>query len=539
MTQAEHRWWESGVVYQVYPRSFQDSNSDGVGDLKGITQRLDYLQWLGVDAVWISPIFPSPMVDFGYDITDYVGIHSLFGSMDDFDELLAAAHNRGLKVILDLVPNHTSDQHPWFLESRSSRHNPKRDWYLWRNPAEDGSEPNNWLSVFGGPAWEFDENTGQYYYHAYLKEQPDLNWRNPEVQREMFNAMKFWLDKGVDGFRVDVIWHMIKDAQYRDNPRNPDYREGMSPYYQQVPAYSTDQPEVHDVIRKMRGVIEQYDDRLLIGEIYLPINRLVTYYGEELSGVHLPFNFQLIVLPWDPLRIFNAINEYEASVPEGAWPNWVLGNHDKPRIAARAGRAQARVAAVLLLTLRGTPTLYYGDELGMENVNIPADSVQDPHEKNVPGLGLGRDPERTPMQWNSSNNAGFTDGEPWLPLAEDYRDYNVEQEKRDPGSFLNLYKRLLDSRRNHAALSVGRFVPIHGDEDIIAYQRIHKTEQFLVVLNFKNETKHFREAESHHRLGRGTVVLSTLREREGSGFDGDIELKPNEAVVILLEAGQH
>ncbi len=527
----EFLWWQSGVVYQVYPRSFQDSNGDGVGDLRGIIERLDYLKWLGVDAVWLSPIYPSPMADFGYDIADYTRIDPLFGNMDDFDRLLLLAHERDLRLIIDLVPNHTSDQHPWFIESRSSRDSPKRDWYLWRDPSEEGKEPNNWLSVFGGPGWEFDAKTGQYYYHAFLKEQPDLNWRHPDVQREMLKVMRYWLDKGVDGFRVDVIWHMIKDADFRDNPPNPHYQEGMSPYAQLIPAYSTDQPEVHDVIEKMRTLVDQYDDRLLIGEIYLPINELVRYYGTELSGVHLPFNFQLIVLPWDAPQIYDAINEYEASVPEGAWPNWVLGNHDKSRIASRVGRAQARVAAMLLLTLRGTPTMYYGDELGMTDVPIPVDKIQDPPEKNVPGRGLGRDPERTPMQWNSEENAGFSAVEPWLPVSSDFHEYNVEREKLSEDSFLNLYRQLLDLRRQEAAFSVGRFTPVYGDSKVIAYGRDYEEDSFLVILNLSHEVTDFH----HPHSAEGTVVLDTSgARRRGFDFNGRVTLEADQGLIVKM-----
>ncbi|MDX5437737.1 MAG: alpha-amylase, partial [Pontibacter sp.] len=323
----QYLWWQSGVIYQVYPRSFQDSDNDGVGDLKGIIKRLDYLKWLGVTAVWVSPIYPSPMADFGYDISDYCGIHPLFGTMDDFDQLLQEVHTRDMKLILDLVPNHTSNEHPWFLESRSSRDNPKRDWYIWEDPAEDGSEPNNWLSVFGGSGWEWDEKTQQYYYHAFLKEQPDLNWRNPEVQQAMFDVMRFWLDKGVDGFRVDVMWHMIKDKQLRDNPPNPDYQQHESTYNQLIPAFSTDQPEVHDIVAKMRDVMNEYEERVMIGEIYLPIHRLVTYYCQDNSGAHLPFNFMLITLDWDARVLSSHIDEYEGALPVGGWPNWVIGNH--------------------------------------------------------------------------------------------------------------------------------------------------------------------------------------------------------------------
>ena len=429
---ATYLWWQRGIIYQVYPRSFMDSNGDGVGDLTGLISRLDYLRWLGVDAVWISPIYPSPMKDFGYDVADYTAIHRLFGTFADFDRLIREAHARDLKVILDFVPNHSSDQHPWFVESRSSRDNPKRHWYIWRGPGAGGGPPNNWLSCFGGSAWEYDAHTGQYYYHAFLREQPDLNWRNPEVVEEMLNVLRFWLERGVDGFRVDVLWHLIEDDQFRDNPPNPSWREGSDPYQKLIPLYTTDQSEVHAVIARMRHLVDQYQDRVLIGEIYLPVERLVQYYGADLGGVHLPFNFQLLLTKWQARDIARIIGEYEAALPERGWPNWVLGNHDRPRIASRVGPAQARLAAMLLLTLRGTPMLYYGDEIGRHDMEIPPEEVQDPFEKNVPGRGLGRDPQRTPMQSSAAKHAGFTDGEPRLPIAEDYNRVNVEVERDDP-----------------------------------------------------------------------------------------------------------
>ncbi|HET8855458.1 MAG TPA: alpha-amylase family glycosyl hydrolase, partial [Salinimicrobium sp.] len=328
-TQNKHIWWQKEIIYQIYPRSFKDSTGNGIGDLSGIIEKLDYLKNLGVKGVWVSPIYPSPMKDFGYDVSNYTDIHPLFGTMKDFDRMLEEIHNREMKLILDFVPNHTSDKHPWFEESKSSKDNPKRDWYIWKDPNPDGGPPNNWLSEFGGPGWEFNKETGQYYYHAYLKEQPDLNWRNPEVQQAMLNAMEFWLKKGVDGFRVDVMWHMIKDDQFRDNPINPEYKESNSPYDKLIPAFSTDQPEVHDIVAMMRDLLNKYDERLLIGEIYLPIDRLVTYYGQDNSGAHLPFNFQLISLPWDAGKIKAAIDEYEGTLPPEGWPNWVLGNHDQ------------------------------------------------------------------------------------------------------------------------------------------------------------------------------------------------------------------
>ncbi len=347
------------------------------------------------------------MVDFGYDVSDYTAIHPMFGTLDDFDRLVAAAHARGLRLLLDYVPNHSSSQHPWFLESRASRDNPKRDWYIWRDPATDGGPPNNWVANFGGSAWELDPLTGQYYYHAYLKEQPDLNWRNPDVRFTMLGVLRFWLDRGVDGFRIDALRQVIKDEEFRDNPPNPSYTPDQGPYQSLLPIYSTDRPEVHDVIRELRQIMDAYPEKLMIGELYLPLERLVRYYGVDNSGVHLPANFHLILTPWRASDIAALVETYEGLLPEGAWPNWVLGNHDRHRIASRIGPEQARVAAMLLLTLRGTPTVYYGDEIGMHDVPIPPEAAQDPWELNVPGLGLGRDPERTPMQWDAGRTCWF------------------------------------------------------------------------------------------------------------------------------------
>jgi alpha-glucosidase len=522
-------WWQRGIIYQVYPRSFMDSDGDGVGDLPGITSRLDHLRWLGVDAVWISPIFPSPMKDFGYDVADYTGIHPLFGTLDDFDHLLREAHARELKVILDFVPNHSSDQHAWFQESRSSRDNPKRDWYIWRDPGPDGGPPNNWLSCFGGSGWELDEATGQYYYHAFLPEQPDLNWRNPEVVEAMLGVLRFWLDRGVDGFRVDVIWHMIKDEHFRDNPANPEWREGMDPFQSLVPVQTTDRPEVHEVIARMRRLFDEYDERVLIGEIYLPVERLVQYYGAELTGAHLPFNFQLVQAKWDARHIAEMIAGYEAALPEGGWPNWVLGNHDQHRIASRVGPAQARVAAMLLLTLRGTPTLYYGDEIGMTDVPIPPERVQDPFEKNVPGMGLGRDPERTPMQWSAAPNAGFTAGAPWLPVAADFREVNVDAQRDAADSMLSLYRRLVALRRAEPALEVGGFEPAEAEGDVLAYvRRAPDGRAFFVALNL---------GPHPHTVpcpAGATIALSTHLGREGEGLGGTIHLRGDEGVIVRL-----
>jgi alpha-glucosidase len=526
-----YRWWQSGVIYQVYPRSFKDSNGDGIGDVKGIATKLPYLKWLGVDAIWLSPIYPSPMKDFGYDITDYHAIDPVFGTMKDFEDLVATAHELGLKVILDFVPNHTSDQHPWFQNSRSSRNSDKRDWYIWRDPAPGGGPPNNWLSIFGGSAWEWDKGSRQYYYHAFLKEQPDLNWRNPEVQEAVFDAMRFWLDKGIDGFRVDVIWHLVKDAEFRDNPPNPQYQPGQPSYFQLEATFSADRPEVHDIIAGMRQVVEAYGDKLLIGEIYLPVDRLVTYYGAGGSGgVHLPFNFQLLLIPWNAQSVAEVVELYESSLPPLAWPNWVLSNHDRPRVATRVGREQARVAAMLLLTLRGTPTIYYGDEIGMQDVPIPPERVQDPVESMIPGRG--RDPQRTPMQWNADESyAGFSTFEPWLPISDDYKQVNVEVQSKRQDGILLLYRKLLSLWRNEPALSVGSFRSIGADEGVMAFIREQDQTRWLVVLNLSGEARRFNlPRQARH----GRVFLSTHLDERQDVIEGVAHLRANEGILVRL-----
>ncbi len=527
MTDKDYLWWQTGIVYQIYPRSYQDTNGDGVGDLRGIESRLDYLKWLGVEAVWVSPCFRSPMKDFGYDVSDYRDIDPLFGTMADLDSLLEATHKRGMKLILDFVPNHTSDQHPWFIESRSSRDNPKRDWYIWKDAKPGGEPPNNWIANFGGIGWTWDEKTQQFYYHAFLVEQPDLNWRNPEVQVAMMDVLRFWLDKGVDGFRVDVMNHLIKDEQFRDNPPNPLWKPGEHPYRRLIPDHSQDQPEVHNIVAMMRNVFDQYKERVLIGEIYLPIKRLVAYYGHNGDGAHLPFNFQLITKKWDARIIAEAIDKYEAALPDSAWPNWVLGNHDRPRIASRVGPEQARVASMLLLSLRGTPTMYQGDELGMEDVPIPLEKVVDP-----PGvtLGGGRDPERTPMQWDASPNAGFSTAEPWLPVEANYGTQNVAVERDDPNSILSLYRRLIDLRRSEPALAVGSYRGVPAEGHILTYVREHEGARFFAALNFGHKAQTVTLEATLH----GSIALSTHLDREGEVVAGSLELRADEGVLVRL-----
>ncbi|WP_152047306.1 alpha-amylase family glycosyl hydrolase [Aureimonas psammosilenae] len=525
----EIEWWRRGVIYQVYPRSFQDTDGDGTGDLNGIRHRLGYLDELGVDALWISPIYPSPMADFGYDVADYCDVDPLFGSLREFDALVEDAHRRGMRVILDFVPNHTSDRHPWFREARQGRKSRKRDWYIWRDPKADGSAPNNWLSNFGGSAWEYDEASGQYYYHAFLKEQPDLNWRNAEVRAAMYDALRFWLRRGVDGFRVDVLWHLVKDAAFTDNPPNPAWRKGMPEIDRLLQTHSTDQDEVHEVVAEMRSVLSEFgEDRLLIGEIYLPVERLVSYYGKAGEGAQLPFNFQLIHAAWNAPNLARLIETYERALPANGWPNWVLGNHDQKRIASRVGEPQARVAAMLLLTLRGTPTLYYGDEIGLTQVAIPPDGVRDPWERNEPGLGFGRDPQRTPMQWDASPNAGFTAGLPWLPLSEDRESRNAEAMRDDPSSLLALYRRLIALRRRWTALHLGAFRLLRGEGDVLVFERVHESERLLVALNLGHEPT---SVDLGSFVG-GTVLLSTRFGRPSERLGPVLELDPDEGVVV-------
>jgi alpha-glucosidase len=524
-------WWQTGVIYEIYPRSFKDSNGDGVGDLNGIIEKLDYLRWLGVDALWICPFYPSPMSDLGYDISDYKGVHKLFGSMEDFDRLLDEAHKREFKVIIDFVPNHSSDQHPWFVESRASDQGPKADWYLWKGGNAENNPPTNWLSVFGGSAWEWDETRKEYYYHAFLKEQPDLNLRNTEVQESIFDTMRFWLRKGVDGFRVDVMWHLYKDALWRDNPENPDYKKGQPEYDRLLPFYTTDHADTIEFVTKLRSVMDEFRERVMIGEMYLSVHQTVAYYGPNNSGAHLPGNFTLLLLPWKARKIAVAIDECESSTPMGAWPNWVLGNHDRPRLATRAGKDQLRVAAMLLLTLRGTPTLYYGDEIGMDNVRIPGSEIQDPQGRL---MGLNRDEYRAPMQWNAAKNAGFTTADkPWLRMASDYTEVNVELQKQDEHSLLNLYRELLTLRRSEEALQIGDYIPVQASGDMLAYVRVHKDRRLLVALNLGRKA---HTVKSTRFSLEGVILAHTHMKRRGEAVKKRIRLEGGEGVIVELSA---
>lgn len=533
------RWWQRGVIYQIYPRSFQDTNRDGVGDLAGLIARLDYLNdgtpnSLGVDAIWLSPFYPSPMKDFGYDVADYCDVDPLFGDLATFDRLVAETHRRGMKLIIDWVPNHTSDQHPWFSEARRNRTNPKRDWYIWRDPQPDGSPPNNWGSFFGGPAWTLDEATGQYYLHQFVKEQPELNWRNPELRAVMLDTLRFWLKRGVDGFRMDVIGLIIKDRDLRDNPLNPDADPNLPANdlfsrLQQI--YNLDQDDVHDVIREIRGVLDEFDDRCGIGELWGPLPRWVRYYGAAPGDeLQLPFNFRLMYEPWQTPAMRRCVDEMEAALPGFAWPNYVLGNHDQPRLATRfGGQAQARLAAMLLLTLRGTPTLYYGDELGLENGRIPPNKIQDPQGRNL-GAERTRDVCRTPMQWEAGPHAGFSDVEPWLPLSADFATRNVAQQSADPQSLLSLYRRLLWYRKQQPALFGGSYRPIDVTApDCFVFAREAGDTRLIIALNFAAEERRVTiDGEKP-----GAIVLSTYLDREERRASTSLTLRPSEGVIMV------
>jgi alpha-glucosidase len=536
--QSSLHWWQRGTVYQIYPRSFKDSNGDGIGDLRGIIQKLDYLNdgsqnSLGIDAIWLSPFQRSPMADFGYDVADYCDVDPMFGTLADFDLLVQEAHKRGMKVIIDYVPNHTSDQHTWFLESRSSVDNPKRDWYIWRDAKPDGSPPNNWGSFFGGPAWTFDKKTGQYYMHQFVKEQPELNWRNPEVVAAMMDVLCFWMKRGVDGFRMDVVGLILKDADLRDNPPNPHVPAGLSEndlHSRQIPVYSQDQDEVHELIKLIRKTLDEFPNRVGIGELWGPMERWVRYYGEDGDELQLPFNFRLMHEPWSAKAMRASVDKMEAALPSFAWPNYVLGNHDQPRFASRfGGQAQARLAGMMLLTLRGTPTVYYGDEIGLENGVIPPEKIQDPQGINL-GAERTRDVTRTPMQWDAGPNAGFSSVEPWLPVSADYTVRNVEAQSDDPYSMLTFYKRLFWLRRGSPALFGGSYRALDVAGDCYVYLRESGDQKMLVALNFGGQPVTIQTGLE----GQGRVLLSTHLERKGTAALSGLSLDAYEGVIIAL-----
>lgn len=519
-------------MYQIYPRSLRDTTGNGIGDLNGITERLGYLaDTLGVDAVWISPFYRSPMADFGYDVADYTDVDPLFGTLADFDRLLAEAHARGLKVIIDWVPNHTSDRHPWFVESRSSLTNPKRDWYVWRGPKPDGSLPNNWQAVFGGPAWEEDPRTGQFYLHSFLPQQPDLNWRNPEVVTAMHGTLRFWLDRGVDGFRIDVAHYIMKNPDLADNPSAPppppeaDFKD-LAEYDEWHHVNDKGHPDVHAAFRGVRSVLDEYDERFAVGEIHIfDWDEWATYYGDD-DELHMPFNFSLIWSEWRADAFRRRIESLEAAIPEHAWPSYVLGNHDEQRLATRYGSAATRPAAVLLLTLRGQPTMYYGDELGMPETPVPTERRQDPWGLRV--HGMGRDGCRTPMQWTAEPGHGFCEPgvEPWLPFGVDAGVRNVDRQRHDADSLLNLYRRLLELRRERPSLRHGTIAMLDGlPPDVLGYLRHHDGERTVVLVNFS-------ATEQPVDIDGATALLISTDPQRTTVDERPVVLGPSEAIVV-------
>ncbi len=545
---AQPEWWKRAVFYEIYPRSFKDSDGDGVGDLNGITSKLGHLAALGVDAIWITPFYPSPQVDFGYDVSDYENVDAQFGTLADFDRLVAAAHQRKIKVVIDFVLNHTSDQHPFFIEARSSRSNPKRDWYIWHDPKPGGGLPNNWSSSFGPVAWTLDERTGQYYYHYFYTQQPELNWRNPEVERRMLETVRFWLKRGADGFRLDAVNYLYEDPQLRDNPVLPELRFGSTTEREQEKRYNRDLPEVQDAMVRLRAFNDSVNrESVLIGEAYVPKwEELMRYYGPSDNGVHLPFNFFLVM---EPARtqlkatVFRDVIAASERALAGRWTTYVLSNHDIPRAYDRLGDGQhneqiAKLLATMLLTLRGSPFLYYGEETGMVTTEPKSvEEVRDPVGRRYWPLRKGRDGERTPMQWDASAHAGFTTGTPWLPVPPAARARNVAAQAADNSSLLSFYQKMIRLRRSSPALLDGDYESLGDSPHVYAYLRRTAGQTILVALNMSNESRTFqlddvsvsKTSNLRVRLSNETRVAEKISGRE-------LQLAPFEAVVLELMA---
>lgn len=538
-------WWKNGVIYQIYPRSFKDSNGDGVGDLRGILEKLDYLNdgtpgSLGVDAVWISPFFRSPMKDFGYDISDYRDIDPIFGTMEDFRDLLEGAHRRGIRIIIDMVLNHTSDEHPWFKESRQGRDNPKSDWYLW-HPGKNGRPPNNWFAQFElKNAWWYDKARGEFYLGTFTRHQPELNWRSPELRREMAELARFWLDMGVDGFRLDVVNWFLKDDLFRSNPftfKSVDLHKHI---------YDRNRPETIDICRELRSITDSYDERMMVGEVYTDdAATAASYCGNGGDALHMAFNFNFLFQPWKAQNIFKSALEWYKILPEGAWPNFTFSNHDNLRhiFRYRRGRwtaARAKVAAALLMTLRGTPFIYYGEELGMTGGKLRRRDMKDPLSiRTWPLRRFRRDMARTPMQWDDSKNSGFSGGTPWLPVDEKYTAVNVRRQKEDRDSLLSFYKNLIWLRKGHEALQSGD-IAFFEDllPDLLVYARSGAKEKIIVALNFTGRKKNFdfRRCPRDGEAGDVRVLAGTRREAgEALEPDGAAELEPYEVVIAAIQ----
>jgi alpha-glucosidase len=521
-------WWRDAVLYQVYPRSFGDANGDGIGDLAGITAHLDHLAWLGVDGLWLSPVHPSPNADWGYDVADYYGVHPDLGTAGDLDALVAEATRLGLRVLLDLVPNHSSAQHPWFVDSQASRAAVHRDWYVWADPGPDGGPPNNWVSSFFGPAWSLDEPTGQYFLHSFLIEQADFNWWNDGVRDEFDRILSFWFDRGVSGFRIDVCHMIVKDRLLRDNPPATDADHFMDQLRGQRPEYNAGRPELHDVLRRWRSLGATYEPaRVLLGETYVfDLDQLASFYGHD-DELQLAFNFPFLLSRFDADTLRDVVERTEAALPSHAAPCWTIGNHDVSRFPTRwcgGDASRARAALVMLLGLRGTAVLYYGDELATPDTDVPVDRLVDPVSIRYHPVA-NRDAARTPMRWTASPGAGFTDAgvETWLPLG-DTPGGSVAEQRDDPNSALHLTRDLLTLRRELPALRGGRYETWPAPDGVWAWRR---GDDVLVAVNFADAAVTVDGVD-------GTVRLATDRARDGERVDGKLALASAEAVIVAL-----
>jgi oligo-1,6-glucosidase/alpha-glucosidase len=536
---AKKEWWQKTTIYQIYPRSYKDSNNDGIGDIQGIISKLDYIQEVGFETIWISPFFSSPQQDWGYDVSDYLGIAPEYGTLSDVEELIQEVHLRGMRILFDLVLNHTSDQHPWFQESRSSINNPKRDWYIWRD-GRGKKPPNNWKSIIGGSGWNYDPHTDQWYYTSFLPFQPDLNYRNPTVVDAIFDVARYWLDKGVDGFRLDIFHSLYKDKYFRNNPLSfqliPDaYSGGFFQKWQ----YNLNQPETAQFAKDLRILIDSYSPkRLLLGEIYADVNTIAEYLGPENDRLNLVFLWELKNVQPNLEDLMKIVKEFEKRYPEPFTPVYVFGNHDSKRLMTRISDDE-RIAALLALfqfTARGVPVTYYGEEIGMSEVALPAATAKDPvgrRFKFIPdillrwlNLYVNRDGCRTPMQWDSTKNADFCNADihPWLPVNENYLKINVASEKKEKGSLLRIYQQLLHLRKDSEALHSGRLELVEV-EHFLAYRRIYDQETLLILINFDS-----REVEYQKSLNFGEVIFEIGEFRRSA--KGGIIISPFSGLII-------